>query len=135
MTAIVKNLVFETAVTKVQQGRKGEFTTGRLTHNNPTQTQLRENREADLARKLVVGNEKSKRMAINSCVFAGHALIRLCVAVAVNNQLIDINFLSPTSNLVEGLISAAKRIFSSKRKHLLSRTHEQLLFLRANREP
>ncbi|KAF1786995.1 hypothetical protein JG687_00017023 [Phytophthora cactorum] len=46
----------------------------------------------------------------------------------------DTVFLEPTSNSVERLFSTAKRLFSGKRKRLLPKKLEQLLFLRVNRD-
>ena len=49
------------------------------------------------------------------------------------SRYIDTRFLIPTTNHVERLFSMSKRVFSSKRRSLLPRTLEALVFLKQNR--
>ena len=49
------------------------------------------------------------------------------------SSYIDTKFLLPTTNHVERLFSMSKRVFSSKRRSLLPRTLEALVFLKQNR--
>lgn len=49
------------------------------------------------------------------------------------SDYIDTRFLLPTSNHVERLFSMSKRIFSDRRRSMLPRTLEALVFLKQNR--
>lgn len=50
-----------------------------------------------------------------------------------SSRFINTSFLSPTSNEVERLFSMTARVFSTKRRQLLPRTLESLVFLNRNR--
>jgi hypothetical protein len=52
---------------------------------------------------------------------------------SMSSGYLDTRFLLPTSNHVERLFSMSKRLFSTKRRRLLPRTLEALVFLKQNR--
>jgi hypothetical protein len=62
----------------------------------------------------------------NDCNESSNQQHPLCVDI-------DTRFLVPTFNHVERLFSMSKRVFSTKRRSLLPRTLEALLFLKQNR--
>ena len=68
-----------------------------------------------------------------SLTFAERALKRQRMQQSTKSAYNDTRFLLPTSNHVERLFSMSKRIFTEKRRRLLPRTLEALLFLKQNR--
>ncbi|KAE9249404.1 hypothetical protein PF002_g5301 [Phytophthora fragariae] len=117
--AIVKFRHFEDAIVKIQQGNQGELLAVEL----------------KAVRKLVASpTELNADGDVEDVGFAGRALKRRRLAAEQDHKFVDTTFLQPTSNAAERLFSMAKRLYKDKRKRLLPRTLEQLIFLRANRD-
>ncbi|KAG4049405.1 hypothetical protein PC123_g15316 [Phytophthora cactorum] len=118
--AIVKHAPFENALVKIQRGQGGELTAAEL----------------KAAQNLIVTDE-SEEIDVDAETglgFAARALQRRRIAEQQEHRFMDTVFLEPTSNSVEWLFSTAKLLFSDKRKRLLPKTLEQLLFLCAKRD-
>jgi hypothetical protein len=52
----------------------------------------------------------------------------------MNNEFIDLSFIPPTSNIVERLFSAARRVLTDYRKSMSPYTFECVMFLKMNRK-
>ncbi|KAG3054701.1 hypothetical protein PC121_g16157 [Phytophthora cactorum] len=118
--AIVQHAPFENALVKIQRGQGGELTAAEL----------------KAAQNLIVTDE-SEEIDVDAETglgFAARALQRRRIAEQQEHRFMDTVFLEPTSNSVEWLFSTAKLLFSDKRKRLLPKTLEQLLFLCAKRD-
>jgi hypothetical protein len=114
--AIVHSRDFETGIVNIQAGRS-----------------LSSDEQAAV-KSLKLGSDADEDDGVDVRLsFAERALKRQKLNSGVKPTYVDTRFLLPTSNHVERLFSMSKRVFSSKRRCLLPRTLEALLFLKQNR--
>ena len=114
--SIVHNVVFERAIIKVQCG-------------NDSQLLLA---EAQSIKKLEVKAEVENEQADDRVLSIVEGAMKRQKLKTKIPTYVDTRFLIPTTNHVERLFSMGKRVFSSKRRSLLPRTLEALVFLKQN---
>ena len=116
---IVHNGHFERGIIKVQSGLESQLDV----------------EETNALQKLVIPNSFGLYEVEESQLsLVERALKRQRLKKNNSSGFMDTKFLVPTTNHVERLFSTSKRIFSTKRRSLLPRTLEALLFLKENRE-
>ena len=115
---IVAKPFFESAIVKIQDGKEMELSLD----------------EEDAVVVLRKNTEEAEDGDCGDLTFAQRALKRKRVKDTRNSsRYFDTTFISPTSNEVERLFSMTSRIFSAKRRQLLPRTLEAIVFLKRNR--
>jgi hypothetical protein len=115
---IVAHPFFESAVVKIQNHKESELSL----------------REEEAVSALLKAAGDCEEDDLGDLSFAQKALKKRRVSVNRNSsRFINTLFLSPTSNEVERLFSMTARVFSVKRRQLLPRTLESLVFLKRNR--
>ena len=116
---IVHNGHFERGIIKVQSGFESQLDV----------------EETNALQKLVIPNSFGLYEVEESQLsLVERALKRQRLKKNNSSGFMDTKFLVPTTNHVERLFSTSKRIFSTKRRSLLPRTLEGLVFLKENRE-
>ena len=117
--AIVHNSDFERGIIKIQSGFESQLNA----------------HETNAVMKLVTPNSFGYYEVEDSHLsLVERALKRQRLKKNNSSGFMDTRFLVPTTNHVERLFSTSKRIFSTKRRSLLPRTLEALVFLKENRE-
>lgn len=115
---IVAHPFFESAIVKIQNGKESELII----------------EEQKAAAALLKAADETEEEDLGDLTFAQKALKKRRLSVSRNSsRFINTSFLSPTSNEVERLFSMTARVFSTKRRQLLPRTLESLVFLNRNR--
>ncbi len=116
--SIVHSRAFEDAIISIQSGSEHEMLSSE---------------EAAVRRLKMPNTDRRDEDDDSNLSFAERILKRQRIQQSNRSAYIDTRFLLPTSNPVERLFSMSKRIFSDKRRRLLPRTLEALLFLKQNR--